>query len=25
MQLAVYNRTITKFIAHDKIVYQRMR
>jgi len=25
MQLTVYNRTITRFIADDKVVYQRMR
>jgi len=25
MQLAVYNGTITRFIADDKVVYQRMR
>jgi len=25
MQLTVYNRTITRIIADDKVVYQRMR
>jgi len=25
IQLMVYNRTITRFIAEDKVVYQRVR